>query len=179
MRIFIAIELPEHIKSKIFHEFEILKKKNFVVGKFTKKENLHLTLKFFGESTESEVEKIKKGLHEIKLKPFSCKLGKTGFFDENYIRVVWMEAISGEAKNLYETISRKFKEIKPDYKDFNSHITAIRVESVKNKEGFLEEIKKIYFKKLGFEVEEFVLMKSELFPEGPKYKILERFGLKN
>jgi len=179
MRVFIAIELPEHVKSKVFHQFENLQKKNLFKGKFVEKENLHLTLKFFGEITNEKIEEIKKELNEINLESFSCDVGKTGVFDnEKYIKVIWVELISKKLKELQEKINKKFPEFYDD-KEFSSHITLSRVKSVSKKEELVKEIKKINFKKLDFEVNEFVLMKSELFREGPKYKIIERFRLRN
>ena len=62
MRCFIDIEISDHIKSKIFHEFENLQTKNLFSGKFVEKENLHLTLKFLGDLTNEGLEKIKNRL---------------------------------------------------------------------------------------------------------------------
>ena len=67
MRIFIAIELPEDIKSKIFHASETLTNKNFFRGKFVEKKDLHLTLKFLGEIDEEKIEKIISRLKKIEI----------------------------------------------------------------------------------------------------------------
>jgi len=179
MRVFLAVELPEHAKSKVFHQFENLRKKNLFNGKFVEKQNLHLTLKFFGEITEEKIEKIKKTLKEINFKSFSCEIGKTGFFDdEKHIKVIWVDLISDKLNEIQKEIAKKFPEFYED-KGFSSHITLARVKSIINKEELIKEVKKINFKKLDFSVKEVVLMKSGLFREGPKYKIIERFKLKN
>ena len=91
MRCFVSIDLPEHVKSEVFHRFENLYGRNFFKGKLTEKENLHLTLNFLGDIESQQVEKIKKELNEIKAGKFSCKIGKAGFFDdENHIRIIWI-----------------------------------------------------------------------------------------
>lgn len=184
MRIFIAIELPEHVKSKIFHEFENLQKKNLFKGRFVEKNNLHLTLKFLGDISEERTEEIKKILRGINFGSIFCEVGKTGFFDnERHIKVIWVDLISEEDKllKLQKEIAGKFPDIHPDYKNFTSHITVARVDSVINKEKLVDDVKKIRLKNLDFEVKEFVLMKSELMKQksiGPKYKVLEKFKLK-
>ncbi|MAG79019.1 RNA 2',3'-cyclic phosphodiesterase [Candidatus Pacearchaeota archaeon] len=178
MRCFIAIKLSEHVKSKVFHEFENLQKKNLFRGKFVEKGNLHLTLKFLGSISEEEIEETKKKLSEIKFEKFNCKIGKTGVFDnESHIKVIWVDLISDKIEELQKQVSNKFLEYPSDFKKFNSHITTTRVKFIINKEKLIEEIKKINFKNLDFDVNEFVLMKSELTREGPKYKVLERFKL--
>ena len=180
MRCFIAIEIPQHAKARIFHEFENLKSKNLLRGNFVEKENLHLTLKFLGEITNEGIEKIKKELKEIKFKRFDCYIGKTGFFnDENHIKVIWVDLVSKELNELQKQIDKATFELKRDYKKFNSHITAVRVKSIIGKPSLIKEVKRIHFKNLDFEIKEFVLMKSELFSEGPKYKIIKKFELKN
>jgi len=179
MRCFIAIEFPEHIKARIFHEFENLKNKNLFRGKFIEKENLHLTLKFLGKITNEELEKIKKELKEIKFEKFDCYIGKTGFFNnEKYIRIIWVELISDKLNELQKQIDKATSEISRDSKKFDSHITTARVKSIINKQALIKEVKRIQFKNLDFEVKEFVLIKSELFSDGPKYKTIDKFESK-
>ena len=179
MRCFIAIEIPQHIKARIFHEFENLKGKNLLRGKFVEKENFHLTLKFLGKITNEEIEKIKKGLREIKFKRFEGYIGKTGFFnDEKHIKLIWVDLVSNELNELQRQIDKATFVIKNDSKKFDSHLTAVRVKSVINELSLIKEVKRIHFKNLDFEIKEFVLMKSELYSEGPKYKVLDKFQLK-
>lgn len=178
MRIFLAIEPSEHVRAKIFHESETLQQKNFFKGKFVDKKNLHLTLKFLGEISEEKLWEIEKKLKEVKFKEFECEIGETGFFDsEERIRVIWVGLVSDKLKELEKEISEKLAEFPKDYKEFNSHISLARVKEVINKEGLVEQIKKMNFKNLKFEVNEFLLMKSELTEFGPIYRVIERFKL--
>jgi len=184
MRVFIAVELPEHVRARVFHEFENLQKKNLFKGKFVEKNNLHLTLHFIGEISEERVEEIKKILKEVNFPRFLCNVGKVGFFNsEKHIKVIWVGLISKEDnfQKLQKEITKKFPEIKSQNNNFFSHITIARVNSIMNKEELVKEAKRINFKKLDFGVDKFVLMKSELMKEkgvGPQYKVLEEFKLK-
>ena len=60
---------------------------------------------------------------------------------------------------------------------FMGHITIARVKKVNNKDKFFEFLKKIKAKEVEFNVTSFKLMKSELFPKGPEYKVIEEFFL--
>ena len=113
MRIFIAIESSEHVKSKIFHESETLQKKNFFKGKFVDKKNLHFTLKFLGEISEEKLGDIEKKLKEIKFNRFECEVGKAGVFDsEKHIRTIWVGLISDKLKELEEKFEEHDEKIK-------------------------------------------------------------------
>ena len=57
MRCFIAIELPEAVKSTLSGIEEELKKSKADV-RWVKPDNVHLTLKFFGNIEEKKTEKI-------------------------------------------------------------------------------------------------------------------------
>ena len=83
MRSFIAVEVP------FFKGIEELQ--SSIEGKFkaVEKENMHLTLKFLGEISERDVEKIKEEVEKCKTQPFRLKFKGVGFFpNENYIKVV-------------------------------------------------------------------------------------------
>ena len=177
MRLFVAIEIPENVKSKIFHQSEILQKKNLFKGRFVRKDDLHLTLEFIGDVSEEEAEEIKNKLKKIKFDKFEAEIGEAGAFDsEDYIKVIWVDLLSGKIKELQKQISSKLLKI-PAERGFNSHITLARVKSVNNKQDLIKSIRDIHLKKLKFKVNEFLLMKSELTREGPKYKTVEMFKL--
>ena len=179
MRCFIAIDLPINTKTRIFHESKKLQRKNLIKGNLTKKENLHLTLKFLGSLTNKEVEKIKGKLRKVNFNKFFCKVGKAGFFYKgNKIRIIWVDLLSNELNKLQKKIENSILNL-GDHKNFNSHITIFRVKSVSNKRRLVEEVSEIDFKNLNFKVREFVLMKSELKKQGIRYRILDRFKLKN
>jgi 2'-5' RNA ligase len=180
MRAFIAIELPEDLKSDIFKKFEQIEEAGLVGSKFVDKGNLHLTLKFLGDISEEQAEKIQKKLSEIKFKKFEAKFGKIGFFpNENYIKIIWIELIAKEIIELQGIIEGKLRDIgiSQDDKGFTSHITIARVSKLKDKNVFLEKIKKINIKKSEFIVNKFSFIKSELTRERPIYKTLKEFSL--
>jgi len=178
MRVFVAINLPEHVKSEIFHPVEKLKNAGLVSGSFVDKNNLHLTLKFLGEVSEEQITKIEAILGEIKFKSFEAKTGKIGFFpNQDYIRVVWLELISKEINNLKQEIEKKLinEGFKNEEREFSEHITLARIKEVKDKQLFVKGVSSLKIKEMNFKIGKFSLIKSELTKTGPKYKTLKEF----
>ena len=67
IRAFIAIDFPDEVVKEIARVQEVLGKRQFT-GKMTEPENLHLTLKFFGEIDEEKLKSIRKELKKYKEK---------------------------------------------------------------------------------------------------------------
>ena len=57
MRLFIALELKEEVRKKIFKDLEPLRRKNQSIH-WVDQEHYHLTLKFLGEVKEDKIKKI-------------------------------------------------------------------------------------------------------------------------
>jgi 2'-5' RNA ligase len=171
MRLFIAIDLPEDVKSELKKAQDSLRSEK---DKLTIARELHLTLKFLGETPEKEVEKIKKALSKIKFKRFKLRLDGTGLFPtEKFIRVAWVGL--EESKDLKE-LAQKIKESLPEYKEdypFNPHLTLSRIKLLENRENFVKKVKNLKIKPLEFEVKNFVLYSSKLSPKGPTYNTLD------
>ncbi|MCX6801388.1 MAG: RNA 2',3'-cyclic phosphodiesterase [Candidatus Diapherotrites archaeon] len=165
-RLFVAIDLPKILKKMI--SMEIIEKLSGV--KKTPEKNLHITLCFIGEADEKKtIEKLSK----IGFQKFRIELNGIGKFGE---RVIWVETKSEEMKVLAEKISKTLG-IKEEG-GFSGHLTIARAKKNQNPSVFLKEIEKIKDKKIGkkFLAEKFVLMKSELLPEGPVYSQLKEFS---
>ena len=178
MRCFVAIDFPINAKTRIFHESKKLQGKDLFDGNLTKKENLHLTIKFLGSLTNKEVEKIKEKLRKINFNKFFCKIGKVGFFYKgSKIRIIWVDLLSNKLNELQKKIGKVI--LDRGNEKFSSHITIFRLKSVRNKRRLVEKVGEIDFKNLNFKVKEFVLMKSELTNQGIRYRILDRFKSEN
>jgi 2'-5' RNA ligase len=78
-RLFIAVNFSAEVKSRLlFLEQRICEQA--VKGRFTPRENLHLTLVFLGETDESALPDIQAALSGIKTAPFTLELSRLGFF---------------------------------------------------------------------------------------------------
>ena len=175
MRCFIAINIPEKIKNKVFHISRNLHEQNLFHGKVTEKNNLHLTLKFLGEISQEQLEKVKKILNNLNLKKIKIKITNAGVFDENHIKIIWLKMLNLE--NFQKQIDEALKPLFKPEQRFMSHLTIARVkQKPKNPELLLEEIQKLKINK-EFVLDTVKIMKSELFSSGPKYKVLETIPL--
>lgn len=177
MRCFLSIELSEEAKEEVVRIQRQLPEAKM---KFVEPENAHLTLKFLGEISDFQANKIKEKLKEIKSERFQARLGGIGVFpSSDFIRVVWVAMKPEEkVKELQEKIDIILeKERFRKDKAFKSHITLARVKFIKNKEEFVKKLKEIKVKPVEFEVKSFFLRKSTLTKQGPIYETIKEFGL--
>jgi len=178
---FIAID-PD-VSSKIVELGNKIKKTGAQV-KLVEPKNMHLTLKFLGDTDEKLINEIEKIIKESTkdTKPFKIKLEGTGVFpNQNYIKIIWIGIKNGEqiipiAEKIDEEISKLG--FKKENRKFSPHLTIGRVKSAKNKDKLIqiiEEYNEILFSE--FEVKSIKLIKSELTPKGPIYTTLKEIRL--
>ncbi len=179
MRLFVACEIPENLKNNIEEFQNSLKNENDRI-KWVEKENLHLTMKFIGETEEKNLVKIKESLSSVRFKSFLTSVSDFGVFPpRGHIRVVWMGLSPADQINdLHEKIDSSLNAIELE-KDtrFQSHITLGRVKFIRDKESFIKKVNEIKekFKSEPFKIDRFVLKKSVLTPQGPIYTDLAEF----
>lgn len=96
MRLFIAINFSEEIKAKIDAIIQELKG-NAQKGNFTKRENIHLTLVFIGETTK--VDNVKVCMGELKQSPFTMMLRGLGRFPRDNGSIYWLGVEKNDTLN--------------------------------------------------------------------------------
>jgi 2'-5' RNA ligase len=172
IRVFIGFFLPDEIKKEVL---EIQGKIPLFKGKLIEEDNLHLTLKFLGEISEGELNKIKTILKRVQFRKIECSIDSLGFFSENFVRIIWIYLKNSE--DLQKEVDESLKDLFKTESRFMSHLTIARIKSIKDKKEFLDKLKEITFDKINFFVKEICLIKSELKKEGPEYEILEKYEL--
>jgi 2'-5' RNA ligase len=144
--------------------------------KLVEPENIHITLKFLGDTNEDLIDEIdsliKKAVQGIN--SFNIILEGAGVFpNKNYIKVIWLGIKNGEklgniSKNIDEELNGMG--IKKEKREFSAHLTIARVRSVKNKEKILRIIEKHTNSRFGeINVNSIKLKKSILTQKGPIY----------
>lgn len=175
MRCFVAVEIPETLKTKIKELQEQLA--NYDV-KLVEPQNLHFTVKFLGELDSSKVGEVKQKLSDLASNStqFSVLLSSVGAFPNlTYIKVIWIGAVSQDFLNLHKFVSSTLKGID---KEAIPHLTIARVRTPRNKEIIQKIIKRYENESFGsFNVEKIKLKKSTLTPRGPIYEDLGVFEL--
>jgi 2'-5' RNA ligase len=183
MRTFIAIELPEKVKKKIELAQAPLKKTNAFVS-WVKPGNIHVTLKFLGEVPEDKINDVflatEKALEGIKKFRMSLR-GMGAFPDFRRPRVIWIGAKSGEEELIYLAgrVEEEMGKIgfPKENRKFSAHFTIGRVKSTKNIENLMELVKSSDFSTDEIEVNEVVVMRSQLHPAGAIYTPLKKIQL--
>ncbi|MFH1750530.1 MAG: RNA 2',3'-cyclic phosphodiesterase [Candidatus Micrarchaeota archaeon] len=178
MRLFFSIPLPGEVRKRLEGVLKDLGKTG-VKATNTKFEQMHITLLFLGEKTETEAKKIIENAKGIDMHPFRLAIRNVGFFpNDKFIRIVWAGAEdgNGELKLLHSRLSKAAS--KEPEKDFFGHATLARIKArrnINNLKAFGKSWSNAVFGE--FDVKEFALMNSELTPEGAKYTVVEKFQL--
>jgi RNA 2',3'-cyclic 3'-phosphodiesterase len=173
MRLFIAIELPDEIKSIVLQfEKELSEFKDL---RYVRPEHMHLTLSFIGEIPDKDVDAIRDRLGKINFNQFTLKTAGFGFFPSNKkIRVVWLGL---EKNETFFKLQHDIRELFDHKEKFMPHITIARARNIITKDADVlnEAMKKIKYQDVSFQVEKFLLFKSELTPQGPIHTVLEEY----
>lgn len=147
-------------------------------------ENIHITLKFLGDTESEAVEKIEGIMKECvkDIDPFEIKLFGTGVFpDKNYIRIIWIGIEdNGELSRISDRLNERLLELgfEKEKREFSPHLTVARVKSSKNKDNLLKIVEKYRYTDFEtFRVESLKLKKSELTSKGPIYTTLKEVKL--
>ncbi|MFH1393465.1 MAG: RNA 2',3'-cyclic phosphodiesterase [Candidatus Micrarchaeota archaeon] len=170
LRLFVSVEVPQEIRKKVALLAKELPEDSI---KPVMPENMHLTLKFIGETSEEKLEEIKEALRQISFSPFKCRINGVGVFpNEDYIRVVWAGVESPELDSLAKDVISALVRFGGDSR-FSAHLTLARVRKKIDVREFVANHKDDEFGE--FEVNGFQLMKSMLSREGPAYSVVARF----
>jgi len=130
MRCFIAIELDDETRS-ILSGIQKKLIESGVKGNFTRKENLHLTVKFLGEIDIRIFGEMKKIIEKISVchKSFVLTLDKIGKFDRGNRKIIWA-GVSGsrELERLFADVEAEVLKVLPFGKEkrYTPHITLAR-----------------------------------------------------
>ncbi len=167
-RLFVAIDLPESIKSQL---------EWICVGvpgaKWVDAEQLHLTLRFIGEVDGTLFEDIASVLADISAKPFELTLQGVGHFPpRGNPRILWVGLKpSTNLTQLHHRIERELVKLglPAEGRKFSAHITLARLKGTPiSKIGqFLQNHS--LFQSDSFCVDEFHLYSSTLSPKGANH----------
>jgi len=184
IRAFIAIELPETIKSSIETIQARLKSLELPL-RWVRVENIHLTMKFLGDIEEIEIESIESVLRDsVKMQaPLTLSAKGVGVFPGiRRPRVLWVgihdheTGLAGLQKSIENQLHRigYSKEGRP----FKGHLTVGRAKGYVDERKLKEALDSfLAFESSLFTVNEFFIFRSVLKQGGPEYTKLIRIPL--
>ena len=182
IRAFLAIDVDEDLKAKMYRIIKEFKQIDANI-KYVDLQNLHLTLKFFGDIDiegidllSSKISKVVEGFDRFDLKIKGCG----AFPNTNRIKVIWLGLENDEiVKELHDELDKEFVRLGFDKdKRFSSHLTIGRMKSAKGKTKVKSTIEEFDDVEMGsMSVNSIILKKSTLTPQGPIYEDLKIFEL--
>lgn len=183
-RLFAAIKIhPSKEFIRIYTELRNALCNNSI--KWVDVNNIHITLKFFGETDEARIPEITGSLHKTATEnsSFAIRLLNAGIFGSSYNpRVIWfgidrnpeLEKLAVDVLDAMDNIG-----FARDRQNFVPHLTVGRIKKIKDIRVFQEIIQKYRSVEIQVEnVESFHLYESILRPQGPEYREVESFLLK-
>jgi RNA 2',3'-cyclic 3'-phosphodiesterase len=183
VRAFLAIDLPDRLRGEIGKIQDRLRP--HVSGiRWTRPEGIHLTLKFFGDISEDEIEILSRVIENTTggVSSFSLRLGTPGAFPgTRRPRVLWI-GVDGDVAalvKLQQDIERDLETggFRMESRPYSPHLTMGRFRDPVKSSGLertLENIKDVYQAE-SFLAEGLTLFKSDLKPGGAVYKVLKFF----
>ena len=178
-RLFVAVTLPPSARNELTRIQNKLKRSALCEGRYTNANQAHLTLVFIGSVDESELPAIKNELQTVSFHALTATVGSVGTFEKHgQTQIIYLDIICQELATLANLVAETLttwaqKEDRP----FVSHATIIRVKKVMDNEKLLSFIQSIDVEHASFNINSFMLMESELGPDGPEYHELARYTL--
>jgi len=177
-RVFIAINIPEDIKRKLF---EIQQKWAGLPVRWTKKNSLHLTLSFLGYVESENLYRICEITKEVarNQQSFFCSFKKVLLGPQGKApRMIWVVGEkSAEATKVKQELEKEFSlessiNFVPENRSFSPHITLARIKMDEWRN--LKEVPKIEENfSFDFSVNSIEVMESHLLGDGAEYIVLE------
>lgn len=178
---FIAIDITPTPTLLAFEED--IRKTNADV-KLVELENIHITVKFLGDTDEQHIDAIEQRMKESVqgIKPFPITLRGTGVFpNKNYVKVLWVGITDeGTIEAIAKAIDASLAPLgfKKEQRGFSPHLTVGRVKTARNKERLLRVVDQYNAEEFTVqEVQALMLKKSDLTPQGPMYSTLREVRL--
>ena len=180
IRCFLAVDLPDSLRPQLALVQGELKKSHADV-RWVAVGNIHLTLKFFGNVPDLEIEALIQAAQEVaeEQAPFQLQVTVAGAFPNmKSPRVIWL-GLGGDViplAQMYQQLEQAFAALGhlPEGRAFAPHLTLGRVKSPANRHRLamaLEKLPPLNWRP--FQVNEIILFKSTLTPQGSIYTPLQ------
>jgi 2'-5' RNA ligase len=173
LRLFAAVDLPDDVAERL-----LALMKGVPGAKWRPRENLHLTLRFFGEAPEPTADDIDAALGEAAESnaPFELQLRSAGSFGGAAPHALWIGAReSAELTKLAKDCERAARRagLKPEPRKFTPHVTLAYLNNAPLDRVQAFEQRLGLFETRAFRVERFALYSSQVRKSAPSLYRLE------
>ncbi len=173
VRAFLAIPLPRQLQESI-RVIQTELQASIAEARWTRPENLHLTLHFFGEIDQETLEKLKVSVLSIKgcQRPFQVEVKGPGAFPNPYRpRVIWLGLKPrGQLEQLHRAIEPCLSQagLTTDSRPYSPHLTIGRLRG--DKLDLTELFSSMQQKRIEpLTVDRYILYEGRLHPEGAQH----------
>ncbi len=122
MRLFLAIELEEPVRDRLLDTVTALKRQ--CRGRWSRRENLHLTLEFLGELPDAR--EVIEAMDAVSVPPFDLTLNGLGRFRQEGGDLIWYGVTSSPALlDLQQKLHAELKErgFRLEHRPYKPHLT--------------------------------------------------------
>ena len=181
-RVFIAIELPSAVRKSLSDHIQRLRDAlPDVHASWSREENLHLTLKFLGNTPVAKIEALSQTAQRAagRFQPFDLIVGRCRAFPpRGQPRVLWIgiEDLTGELTKLYRALEDECATagFAREQRPFHPHLTIARLRNPHGSRRLAKLHEEMGFTNQRVSVSEMVLFRSELLSEGSRHTAISR-----
>jgi RNA 2',3'-cyclic 3'-phosphodiesterase len=186
-RMFCAFELPEALRARISeHSRKVREAVPEAAASWSRPENIHLTMKFFGNVEQEKVSVISAAAEPVmkEFSPVRIEVGTTGVFPRaSRPQVLWIgiEDASGALAKLHLQLEDAFARegFSKEDRAFRPHLTIARIRKPQNAARLAQTHLEMNFTTVDVTLSELILFRSELSPKGSRYTPLSRHRLED
>ncbi|WP_050526149.1 RNA 2',3'-cyclic phosphodiesterase [Pseudorhodobacter aquimaris] len=178
MRVFVALNVPEDVKSQLAVQQFMLP-----IPRKTARDQFHITLAFMGDLHDQALEALDEGLTDLRMDAFDLSLAGFGLFGKARPNSVWAAVAPSEPlARLQAKVARagRLAGAEIPARKFTPHITLGRFAPMGIEEAAPLEravIAGAGFRAGPWAVDEMILFRSTLTADGPRYDVLAQYPL--
>ena len=184
-RVFCALEIPIDLREQLVRHTEQLQLAlPQVQASWARVDNIHLTIKFFGNLTPEQVRNASEATARAvsHFCRFKVRIEGAGSFPERGpARVLWI-GIEDQSGGLARLQSQLEKECETygfarEDRPFHPHLTVARLRGPRGARALADKHRQLNFKPGDIEVSAVTLFRSELSSKGSRYTVIARHPL--
>jgi 2'-5' RNA ligase len=184
-RIFCAVELSEDVRGQLHDHISVLREAvPQAVASWIRPENIHLTLKFFGNIAVDKLPTISAAAERAtkEFSPFQIRIGGTGVFPRpSRPQVLWIgvDDPSGQLSTLQRRLDDEcaIERFTKEDRAFRPHLTIARIRKPEGTRRLAEAHLQMKFNSVEVRLTELVVFRSEMSSKGSRYTPLSRHQL--
>ena len=183
MRLFVAIEFADHVRSAL-KDIQVALGSQCDGVRWIPVEQVHVTVKFLGEVPDPKVMNVADAVARAaaRVTPFTMELGGCGCFPpRGPARIVWagLHEESGELARCAEAVETELEELgfRRERRSFSPHVTIGRVREDRSHGRIRSAADAFVFEPVDQDVSSITLMSSVLSPKGPTYTAVSKTNL--